>query len=145
MNPSISRFDFISIDPLLVQFQALPVHFARLTRELRTLSGVLHQLDLHPARILDPGLPAVIPTQLLIADLPALRSNFKDRRIQVFHLQADVVQQPGPRPAFPLLLEYFYESRVASRGIEPEWLAVLDEFKRLLHPQNIAVEIFAGR
>ena len=70
----------------------LPIYLAWLARELRTLFCILHQFNLHAARITDPGLPAVITAKFFIADLPTLHPYFDNRCLQVLYFQAQMVQ-----------------------------------------------------
>ena len=108
-----------------------PINMAWFTCELRTLFRILHQLNLHTAWVGDPGLPAFITTEFLVADLPTLRPDFSDRLIQILHFEAQVAHYAGHLPNLILLNKDFDKGCAASPSIKSEQFTIFDEVKNL--------------
>ena len=59
--------------------------------ELRAFAGVFEKFDLHAVGIADPGLKSIFAGELLRRHRDALHATMGDGCVDVFHLQAEVV------------------------------------------------------
>src|SRR5207247_10064481 len=108
--------------------------------KLCALARILEQLDLHAVGVGYPGLVRVVASVLLRRDLDAHRSDMGDRGVDVFHLQAEVVDLVALAVAGLAVFEHLDMAAAAAIEVEAEYLAVTQEIEPGVHAEHVAVE-----
>ena len=102
--------------------------------ELRAPHRVLLELEIHAIRVLAPALPCLVAAQFLRRHLHAVFDQFFAHRVNVIHLQAEMVDALAADFRRRTGLENFNELARCDLQIKAKQLAVLEKTKCRFNP-----------